>query len=53
MSSVDSPLFRDILLYCGQNKVAEEDVPHRTKLTAAAHAMYLLEKYRIDSEIKV
>ena len=53
MNATDSPLFRDILLYCGQNKITEEDVPHRTAFTAAAHAMYWLEKEKIDAEMKV
>ncbi|KAG8702737.1 hypothetical protein FRC11_011224 [Ceratobasidium sp. 423] len=45
--------FQDLLLYCGQNKIKEANIPHRNKLARAAWAMYLLEKQVIDAELKV
>ena len=50
---LENPEFQDILLYCGQGAFNERDTPHRDKLAAAAWAMYLLEKDKIDAEMKV
>ncbi|KDN33246.1 hypothetical protein RSAG8_13663, partial [Rhizoctonia solani AG-8 WAC10335] len=48
----ECPEFRDVILYCGQNKIKEADIPHRSKLAKVAWAMYLLEKETIDAEMK-
>ncbi|CUA78443.1 Putative AC transposase [Rhizoctonia solani] len=49
---IECPEFRELILYCGQNKIKESDIPHRHKLAKAAWAMYLLEKEVIDAEMK-
>ncbi|QRV92764.1 AC9 transposase [Ceratobasidium sp. AG-Ba] len=52
LSLVETPEFRDLILYCGQGRIHEQDVPHRDKLATAAWAMYLLEKGKIDEDMK-
>ncbi|CAE6511697.1 unnamed protein product, partial [Rhizoctonia solani] len=52
MNVVEKEEFRELLIYCGQGRIRDQDIPHRDKLTAAAWAMYLLEKEKIDDEMK-
>ncbi|KDN41816.1 hypothetical protein RSAG8_07187, partial [Rhizoctonia solani AG-8 WAC10335] len=52
MNVVEKEEFRELLIYCGQGRIRDQDIPHRDKLTAAAWAMYLLEKGKIDNEMK-
>ncbi|KAG9082994.1 hypothetical protein FRC07_014046 [Ceratobasidium sp. 392] len=51
MNVVEGPKLRDLILYCGQGNIKDEDVPHRDKLACAAWAMYLLEKNKIDGNM--
>ncbi|QRW13009.1 AC9 transposase [Ceratobasidium sp. AG-Ba] len=52
LNVVESLEFCDFILYCGQGGIKDNNIPHRDKLATAAWAMYLLEKARIDKEMK-
>ncbi|KAG9093931.1 hypothetical protein FS749_013461 [Ceratobasidium sp. UAMH 11750] len=52
MNVVESEELRELILYCGQGAIRDTDIPHRDKLPTAAWAMYLLEKSKIDEEMK-
>ncbi|KEP45315.1 putative transposase, partial [Rhizoctonia solani 123E] len=49
---VESPEFRDFILFTGQGHLQDKDVPHRDKIVAVAEAMYYVEKNLIDSDMK-
>lgn len=53
MNAIESPELRELILFCGQSQINDSDIPHRNKLSTAAWAMYLLEKNKIDEEMKV
>ncbi|CUA71633.1 hypothetical protein RSOLAG22IIIB_09736 [Rhizoctonia solani] len=52
MNVIEKDELRGLLIYCGQGRIQDKDIPHRDKLTTAAWAMYLLEKEKIDNEMK-
>ncbi|KAG8712503.1 hypothetical protein FRC09_019804 [Ceratobasidium sp. 395] len=52
LNLVKSPEFQDLVLYCGQGRIREQDIPHRNKFATAAWVMYLLEKEKIDNDMK-
>ncbi|KAF8689423.1 Encoded by, partial [Rhizoctonia solani] len=52
LNVVENPEFRELLLYCGQSAFKNSDVPHRNKLATAAWATYLIEKEKIDADMK-
>ncbi|KAG8729906.1 hypothetical protein FRC10_003305 [Ceratobasidium sp. 414] len=52
LNVVEAPEFRELVLYCGQGRIKDQDMLHRDKLATAALAMYILEKGKIDNDMK-
>lgn len=53
MNVVEGPELCELIIYSGQGQIQDQDIPHRDKLATAAWAMYLLEKKKIDKDMKV
>jgi hypothetical protein len=50
---LECPEFRDLLLYLGDGKISNADVPHRTKLTQMVLEEYWREYNKIKEDLKV
>ena len=53
LNLVENPIFRELLIYVGGGKCTEEDIPHRTKLTAEIIEAWKEERRQFSNEMKV
>ena len=50
---IEDPNFRDLVLFLGRGAYAEEDIPHRTKLTEEIIKAWKEERKQFSAEMKV